>query len=165
MGGPQWGEEGRGGGEVRGRRGGRLYSHESWNSFHGQSFTLLQHINDLMLSEMTRQLFVHGWAGPLTKMSEMINLVVTKGIDTPQPTRFVKKLEEVSMRLQRANANQWNAFVGVVSGGEEDSLASEAEDLLATTATMGMSGVGDDEGYDGDIDDEDYEPGLKRQRR
>ena len=30
-----------GGGEEE--RGGRLYSHESWNSFHGQSFTLLQH--------------------------------------------------------------------------------------------------------------------------
>ena len=34
-GGGRWG----GGGEERG---GRLYSHESWNSFHGQILTLLQ---------------------------------------------------------------------------------------------------------------------------
>ena len=32
---------------------------------------------------------------------------------------FAKALEEVSMKLQRANANRWNAFVSVILHEEE----------------------------------------------
>ena len=45
----------RGGGEMERGRGGGSHSHESWNKFawlmerfHGESFTLLQHIRDRM---------------------------------------------------------------------------------------------------------------------
>ena len=51
--------------------------------------------------------------------SLQVDLAVTKGIDTPQPTMFAKALEEVSMKLQRANANRWNAFVSVILHEEE----------------------------------------------
>ena len=82
------GREGRGGGGGAGGRwrgggeggwgGGRLYSHESWNSFHGQSFTLLQHSSGGVAGEGS-SLGADWGASQLTQQPGGLYNVVKKG--------------------------------------------------------------------------------------
>lgn len=59
-----------------------------------------------------------------------VEMVINHGVDKTSPSEVAKQLENVSMKLQRTNANQWNSFVSVILHEEEEEEEKRARPRL-----------------------------------